>query len=116
MARRTSNLHRIDVGVTAAELAPLKRAAAARETNVTSFVRAAALRAAIRSDAVVRGHLNRMLGPDAATVRLLADCGKMIDRINELAAYVLDDQKLREATAQLSQRIAGAIKLIGGQS
>jgi hypothetical protein len=115
MTRRKTNIHRIDVGVTLTEWTALKRAACALQTNTTAFVRAVALRAATRSDAVVRGHVRRMLARDAENVRLLADCGMMMTRINELATYALEDQKLKDATTQLSERIAEAIKKIGSQ-
>lgn len=106
----------VEVGLTAAERTTLQRAAAIKQTNVTDFVRTAALRAATRQDAVVRGHLKRMLQRDASIIRLLTDCGLVMQSAVEYEAYRSDNPALKDAATRVTERIVDAIAKIGEQS
>ena len=116
MPRRPSNYRRVDVQFTAAEYAVVARGADAADQNVTAWMRACAIRASSRSDAVVRGIAARMASRDAVMVRVLARCGQLLDRLTKIPPPVAGDPAIADlirSAGELTADIAESIKRIG---
>lgn len=112
---RSPNFRRVDVTFSPAEYALVHRAATHRGQNRTAWVRTAAIRASVREDAVVRLNANRMPTRTAAVVRVLAQCGILLDRL----AQASPQTTVSEITASMQVSVddlISAIKALGDAS
>jgi hypothetical protein len=116
MPRRPSNHRRVDVQFTQTEYAIVARGADAADQNVTAWVRACAIRASSRSDAVVRGVAERMASRDAAVVRVLASCGLLLDRLTKVPLQDPTISGLVRSAEKMTEDIVACIKLLGGKT
>jgi hypothetical protein len=114
MARRRENYYRrLDVQLTYNEWSAIARAAHAVDDNVTKWVRAALVRSATRSDAVVRFHRQKMAGRDAMIVRLLVDYGLFLTRLIAHPSARACDPGLIDLAKKKISELTAAIKKVG---